>query len=228
MKTFPLFCVIAALPLALPLRASETTAEPQNIVIERAMQIPGAILTPGQYTLSVEDRMKGRAIVRIDSTAANGEHHFLLLTVPNSKIETNAGGQIILFPSSDGEKQILRAWSCPGCDVALEIVYPKLEAVQIVANTGQSVMAADPVYDKLPVNLSADDMKVVTLWLLSPERISNQRGVGLQAVKYTSDATSSLPQTASNTGSVGAAGLVFLMTYSILCIQRRRRNRCSA
>ena len=46
-------------------------------------------------------------------------------------------------------------------------------------------MAVDPSYDKLPSNLSADDMKVVTLWLLSPERVTaDNTGQGVKAAKY--------------------------------------------
>ena len=81
----------------------------------------------------------------------------------------------------------------------LEFVYPKLEAVKLTDDSTQPVLAVDPTYDKLPSNLSADDMKVVTLWLLSPERITADNvGKGVKAVKYTPDANVSSQETASN------------------------------
>jgi hypothetical protein len=184
MKNFFSFCALTLLGLAAVTRASDTKHDTQTIAIERGLQIPGAVLTAAQYTISVEDRMRGRAIVRIENVAT-GEHH-LLLTIPNAKLTANTAGQLVFFTNADTGTQILRAWSCPSCDQPLEMVYPKAEAVQITADAGQSVMAADPAYDHLPANLSADDMKVVTLWLLSPERISNHHGIGVKAAHYVS------------------------------------------
>jgi hypothetical protein len=64
------------------------------------------------------------------------------------------------------------------------LVYPKLEAAKITGDTGEAVLAVDPESDKLPANLPPDDMKVVTLWLLSPERVeAGHHGVGLKAAK---------------------------------------------
>ena len=54
-------------------------------------------------------------------------------------------------------------------------MYPKPEAVKITDASAQTVLAVDPAHDKLPDNLSADDMRVVTLWSLTPERISPDR-----------------------------------------------------
>jgi hypothetical protein len=237
MKILASFCVSTTLIFGATARASDTTSDSQTVAVERSLQIPGAVLTPGQYTFSVEDRISGRAIVRIER-GGTAEHH-LLLTVPSSRIKTGAGGGIVLFKASGPSNQILRAWSCQGCGKALEMVYPKLEAAQITADTGQSVIAADPAYNRLPTNLSADDMKVVTLWLLSPERVSNHRGIGLRAAQYaqpvadrtleTADAAASgLPQTASNNYSFGATGIVFLAAYFVLCAWDGRRRRCAA
>jgi sortase A len=57
--------------------------------------------------------------------------------------------------------------------------------LKITAETGQAVLAVDPAFDKLPDSLSPDNMKVVTLWLLSPERVTpDRRGSGLKVAKY--------------------------------------------
>lgn len=238
MKTFVWFCLLATLPSTAIVRASVTAADSQIIAIESNLQIPGGVLLPGRYTFSVEDRMSGRAIVRIENAATAA--HQLLLTVPNSKILAGKREQIVLFSSADQGKKTLRAWMCPNCDKALEMVYPKAEAAQITAETGQSIMAADPAYDRLPANLSPDDMKVVTLWLLSPERIEGHRGIGLKAEQYalpavgrateTSGASvsGSLPETASSTYESGLVGLLLLAIYSVLRFRDSRRKRCLA
>ncbi len=89
----------------------------------------------------------------------------------------------------------------PGLRDELEFVYPKLEAAKISRESGESVLAADPESDKLPVNLSADDTKVVTLWLLSPKRVTaDHRGEGLTAEKYESGNDSAVPAPRSTEG----------------------------
>ena len=226
MKTFSavnFFTLVSFMAAAGSLSAAVTS---QTITLERSLQIPGGTLAPGEYQFSVEDRLSDRAIVRIDNTASS-EHQFLL-AVPNATLSRNSGNSLVLFPVPDKGTEILRGWLCPGCQRALEMVYPKAEAAQLTADTGQPVMAADPAYNKLPANLSADDMKVVTLWLLSPQQVSNQHGVGLRAVKYADSATvQSLPETASNTYAVAAAGVLILAIFLVLHFQEGRRQRCT-
>jgi hypothetical protein len=171
-------------------------ANTQTITLDQDLQIPGETLNPGSYTLSVEDRMQDRAIVRISS--AHGGLHFLVLGVPNPKLNTKEEKNIILFGSPNPSKRILQGWLCPKCSAPLELVYPKPEAIEITRETGESALAVDPASDKLPANLSPDDMKVVTLWLLSPERVeAGHRGIGLKATKYSAASSRShLAQTA--------------------------------
>jgi hypothetical protein len=57
------------------------------------------VLVPGAYTLSIEDRMRDRAIIRVSS--ASSDLHFLLLAVPKSRSADGNGKGIILFDSSN-------------------------------------------------------------------------------------------------------------------------------
>lgn len=207
-----LFGILASAAVAAP---PESTG--QTVQIEQETEIPGASLKPGTYTFSVEDRLVDRAIVRISGP---DNVNTLLLAVPSSKLSGKPGHGVVLFPAAKGEAAVLRGWICPACATALEFVYPKLEAVKITDETAVPVLAVDPAYDKLPENLSPEDKKVVTLWLLSPQKItSDHKGVGVQAAKYkaanngTLTASASrhhLPKTASNTFALGIIGLILL------------------
>lgn len=160
----------------------------QNVAVSQNVQIPGGNLNPGTYKFSVEDRLADRAIVRI-SNAQDANEHYLILAVPNTTLKTTQGNRLLYFRAANEGKQSLRAWKCESCTAPLEFVYPKLEAVKITDDSTEPVMAVDPSYDKLPSNLSADDMKVVTLWLLSPERITaGNVGQGVKAAKYLPEA----------------------------------------
>jgi LPXTG-motif cell wall-anchored protein len=162
---------------------AQTANVSQNVTLDEKLQIPGASLKPGEYTFSVEDRLQDRAIVRI--TSQDQSKHFLVLTVPNGQMGQPGSDALVLFTNASGRNRALRGWACPACSPGLEFVYPKAEAAKLTDETGEAVLAVDPTYDKLPGNLSADDMKVVTLWLLSPERVTaGNKGKGVKAEKY--------------------------------------------
>lgn len=156
-----------------------------SITLNEKVKIPEGSLKAGDYTFAVEDRLQDRAIVRI--TSKDGDKHFLVLSVPNPDLPKQGGDGLVRFKNANGKEPALRGWSCPDCKETLEFVYPKLEAAKITDLTTDPVLAVDPAYDKLPKKLSADDMKVVTLWLLSPERItSDSKGKGVKAEKWAS------------------------------------------
>ena len=182
--------------------SARQSRQPQSVVLDEKVQIPGAVLRPGAYIFSLEDRLADRAIVRI--TPETGGTHYLLLTVPNAQLLGATPDLLVYFHSSSGKNEALRGWMCQGCTAGLEFVYPKAEATKLIEKTSEPVLAVDPESDKLPPKLSADDMKVVSLWLLSPKALTatdSQKGV--VASKYipaqlTPDAQTALAQPASS------------------------------
>ncbi len=175
----------------------------QHITLDGKMQIPGATLKSGEYIFSVEDRLQDRAIVRIADV--KGKSHDLLLAIPSEKLSASGSGQLIVFPNGDSDKKVLQGWMCGSCKVPLEFVYPKAEAVKITGVSAKPVLAVDPTYDKLPKNLSQDDMKVVTLWLLSPKEITpDQKGKGVEAAKVADLNKQTETASASHAGSAPA------------------------
>jgi hypothetical protein len=221
------------LSLFVPFATGRAVDNTQNIAIDSALQIPGYVLNSGAYKLALENRMADRAIVRISSV--NTDKHYLLLAVPSRKLGGDSSKGIVLFTPADDRKQILRGWVCPNCSKGLEFVYSKVEAAKITDETAQSVFAVDPAYDKLPCNLSADDMKVATLWSLSPQRITGaNQGVGVKEVRYGKANKSTppqskkivdapvkrLPKTATNTWSLALWGAVLLA--AALCLRTSR------
>jgi hypothetical protein len=157
--------------------------ETQNILINEELQIPGAVLPPGKYALSVSEHLYDRAIVKI--SRVGGSERYFVLAAPNAGKQDSAGG-LVFFRQSGDTKAALKAWG------GLEFVYPKAQAVKIIEESGQTVLALDPAADQLPVKMSREDMKVVRLWLLAPKQVtSGNRGMGVTAVKYASASDSS-------------------------------------
>jgi hypothetical protein len=169
--------------------------ERQNILINEDLQIPGVVLAPGKYALSVADQLYDRSIVQISRLGRN--ESYLVLAVPSAGAKSDKSGGLAFFRRSFDGKSALRRWG------GLEFVYPKAEAVKITGDSGQTVLAVDPASDKLTGHLSPADMKIVTLWAVSPIQVTAEnRGVGVTAAKYASandsSATLSIPLTASS------------------------------
>ncbi len=200
MKAFAVVFLLGLMPAGFLIGASDS----QPITLDHKLQIPGATLKRGDYTFAIEDRLQDRAIIRI--TDSKNQSHELILAVPNEKLNQGEHGKLILFPTQSQDKQILEGWMCPSCQTALQVVYPKAEAVKITGVSAKPVLAVDPAYDKLPKNLTPDDMKVVTLWLLSPKEVTaDQKGKGLEAAKWADVNAPKNTQTAEVTPSESPA-----------------------
>lgn len=235
MRTFAVLCGVS---LVLAPLAGAAANESEAVHLDRKTEVPGATLQPGQYKFQVEDRLKDRAIVRI--TRADGDQHELVLTVPNNKLAAAGRKGVAYFPGAASQHAI-KSWQCSSCAQPLEFVYPKDQAVAITQATGKAAMAVDPSYDKLPANLSPDDMKVVTLWLLSPKEVTpDGKGSGVQPTKYadlnpaetpSTQAVASnsphkapdpsMPHTAGTESEYALAGFL-LLTASGALLSRRR------
>jgi LPXTG-motif cell wall-anchored protein len=233
---------------------SQPAGQLGKVSIQDKLQIPGTELKPGEYTFSVEDRLEDRAVVRI--TNADGSKYTFALTVPNGQLAQGGASSLILFDTTKLHKRVLRGWVCPGCATPLEFVYPKLQAAEITGSTTEPVIAVDPSYDALPANLSPDDMKVVTLWLLTPKPVTAiDKTKGVVAAKYVRQAKSTqtaqraesagsplpeapvpntgslrhsrLPKTASNSPTLLVSGLMLMLAGMVLRFANNRLARNS-
>lgn len=210
----------------------------QTVAVKTRLKIPEATLEPGQYTFSVEDRLQDRAIVRIASLGDGS--HYLVLAVPDPTVKGGHSESLVNYHSSSvSNAQTLKAWFCSGCAVPLAFVYPKAEAAALTDEAGEPVLAVDPSYDKLPSNLSQDDMKVVTLWLLSPKTITpDHKGEGVTGAKLTDARKGTtelaavrtpkghLPKTAGDTYEWALAGILVMFAGAFVRwtgVQRQSR-----
>lgn len=228
---FQSLLVVLLTALAMPLARSQSS-NGQTVKVTNQLEIPDGSLAPGTYKFAVEDRLDDRAIIRI--TAKNNDTHYILLAVPNKRLQQASSNGLINYKPGNSGQNALRAWKCPSCDAPLEFVYPKLQAVKLTGAFGTPVLAIDPTYDKLPANLSRDDMKVVTLWLVSPKRVVAGKGEGVEAAKLSvvrpqapgvqvAANRTRLPKTASGIYELGLGG-VCLMALAVLLYVRRRAD----
>lgn len=136
---------------------------PANFNVAAKTRVPGEVLKPGPYTIHVVDRLEDRIVVEVDG--AKGKDHELFLAVP-AQNAAGSPGPIAWDKGVDGAGA-LRGFRF--ADGALEFVYPKETAVALAKANGAPVVAVDPDSEGKPKvdKMSADERRIVSLWLLS-------------------------------------------------------------
>jgi hypothetical protein len=223
--------LISTTLLAAP--ADKTSAQ---FNISEPTQIPGATLHPGSYSIRVLDHLQDRVLLRVDGNA--GTTHNIFIAVPFKSLKKAEGAGIIPWNNASDGQAAVRGFDFGSGNRALEFVYPKDDAVALAKINGIAVLAVDPASEgKSPQlnSLSNDDMQMVTLWTLTPERVSgaSQAQTTISAAKYQADSTldstsqfaqarkqgpivKTLPHTASPLPLILILGLLFASIASLL------------
>ncbi len=189
MRTLLLSSVLAAtLTAVAPMPAATYLAAPadssllsEKFTVDGSTAVPGTVLKSGSYVIRVVDHMSDRSILRIEKE--DGKVVSTFLAVPNRTL-AGSSGPVVWTGGGDKDKA-LRGYNFPG-SFSVEFVYPKAEAVKIATSHSSAVEAIDPPSDNLASakqkELSSDDMRIVTLWTLSPTRVNGATAIA--AAKY--------------------------------------------
>lgn len=180
--------LLSSVPAAVPVAFAPTLSSPadasllsEHFTVDGNTAVPGTVLKNGTYVIRVVDHMSDRSILRIED--AKGKALSTFLGVPNASI---GGGQgPVVWSGGTQHDRALRGFNFPG-SFSVEFVYPKAEAVKIAVSHSSQVNAIDPESDNLPSkekNLTNDDMRMVTLWTLSPTKVDGKTPA-IAAEKY--------------------------------------------
>jgi hypothetical protein len=176
---------IAAFALLTPLSlfAAPADGASSQFSVSAPTLIPGATLQPGTYSIKIVDHLQDRFLVGVDGNG--GASHALFIAVPSKAIRNGAHSGVILWSAAADGKAALRGYDFGKS--TLEFVYPKDDAVSLAKANGTPVLAVDPASEgKAPElsKLSNDDMQMVTLWTLTPERVGDSADAKISANKY--------------------------------------------
>jgi hypothetical protein len=176
-----------------------------SFTVSSKLHVPGETLKKGDYTIQVVNRLSDRVILRVDD--AKGKERATFIGVPNKEISRPTAGGSVTWPNLVGKSAYVEGWSFPGSPAVIEFVYPKTEAVSIAKANPAKVPAVDPASEGKPADkdLSADDMQLLTLWLLSLQQVGpGAPAGGIKAERYQLTASAeykptikALPHTAS-------------------------------
>ena len=212
--------IMSAAPLSQPTSATLTITD--------TAKIPGVTLKPGPYSIRVVNKLSDRLIVRVDS--ASDDIHSTFIGIPNHHIQKPSTPGVVSWNNSADGVEYLRGYYFPGATAVTEFVYPKADAVAIANSNQEQVPAIDPASEGRVADptLSKSDMQLVTLWLLSAERVGPSAASSIKAVRYQQAGYTSpkaplaaLPHTASRMPWVWMICLWSLLAATLLHTVRR-------
>ena len=224
----------AALAFAiLPSQLTSAHAQSANFKLTQPTMAPGLTLQPGNYSIRVIDHLQDRLLVQIQGAQASSKGTFI--AVPAKSLTGSAGA--ITWTSAPADKPALRGFNF-GQGSPLEFVYPKDEAVSLAKANGSGVLAVDPASESKPAELASlnkEDLQVVTLWMLTPQRVeASPSEISIAAARYHGSSPNPqiaslekpaspikrLPHTASALPLILLAGILAALSAGLLHMRR--------
>ena len=207
-----------------------------GLKVANETEIPDGTLKPGSYSIRIADHLADRMLIEIRSVEGSTDEKFLGVRAKNLSTSSPVGP--ILASGAQGESA-LRGFSFSKGDV-VEFVYPKNDAAALAKASGATVLAIDPASEGMPPapGLSPEDMKIVTLWMLTPTPVGPDNAkAGIQATRYQAPSSTMseraearppvlprLPKTASELPLLGIVGLCSFGLALFLSFWRFRVN----
>jgi hypothetical protein len=142
-----LACVTSAL-MALPLTAAAQGPANQDtfFTFSQSVELPGKTLPAGKYFFQLMDSPSNRHIVKVMSEDRK-EIHATLLAIPYYSNARPTDKPEVRFMESPAQASggaadtnAIKIWFYPGNSTGHEFIYPRSQAMQIAARTGQPVL----------------------------------------------------------------------------------------
>jgi hypothetical protein len=212
----------------------DTSTKQFSLQLQDDTETPDGTLKPGTYSIRIADHLVDRMIVEIHSDLGGVDKKFLAVPAKNLAGSLSIGPVIA---NGKKGKAAIRGFSFSK-DNVVEFVYPKKDAVALAKANGVTILAIDPDSEGMPAapGMSPEDMKLVTLWMLTPTPVGpGNAKAGIQAARYEAPASSTtqhaevrppvlprLPKTASELPLLGLVGLCSLAFATYLSLRRFR------
>jgi LPXTG-motif cell wall-anchored protein len=157
--------------------------KPYNFSVDSDTQTPDGVLKPGSYTIRIADHLADRMVIEVHGTDRHVDEKFIGVPAKNFTAAGATDGPTVVTGAKG--KSALRGFTF-GRGNVVEFVYPKNDAVALAKTNQTTVLAIDPSSEGIPEtkNLSADDLKIVTLWMLTPTPVGPDDKAGIKAAKY--------------------------------------------
>lgn len=171
----------AAIATVLLVTAAGATASEWNkktfLEVSSPIEVPGAVLPPGEYVLKLVDSDANRHIVQFLTEDESGVIS-TVIAVPNRRMQPTGDTQFAWYETPEGSPPAMRAWFYPGDTFGQEFVYPEGRAGEL-AQSSQRTLAS--VRDE-SVEPDSDPvvLRKTEIWTITPEQ---ERDTDLQAAQ---------------------------------------------
>jgi hypothetical protein len=128
---------------SVPAAMADTWNKKTHLKVNETIEVPGAVLEPGEYVVKLVDSQSNRHIVRF----LNGREDQVISTViaiPNYRMEPTGDTEFSWYETPQGEPPALRAWFYPGDNFGQEFVYPKRQGRELATRIDSQVPTSEP------------------------------------------------------------------------------------
>jgi hypothetical protein len=129
---------VAVMVITTAVASADVMNKKTTMTVKETIEVPGAVLQPGEYVVKLVDSQANRHIVQF----LNKEEDEVLSTViaiPNSRMEPTGETQFEWYETPAGQPPALRAWFYPGDSFGQEFAYPEGRATELSAEIHQEV-----------------------------------------------------------------------------------------
>jgi hypothetical protein len=207
------------------------------VTFNAPVEIPGVgaqILPAGTYVFKLLDSQSNRNIVQIFNERR--DHVFsTILAIPNFRLRSTDKTVMTFKERAAGQPEAIRAWFYPGNRWGQEFVYPKNRAIELAKLTNEPVLAMPAELAPMLVEpiKTADEPPVIALKEAPVEAVKPTGEVVAMtevvepppvetAEMQPTEATKSLPKTASPVPLMGLIGFLSIATGLGLSVISKR------
>ena len=122
----------ATLLFAAGLASADEWNKKTILTVSSPIEVPGAVLPPGEYVMKLVDSPSNRHVVRF-MNADEDEVISTVIAIPNQRLEPTGDTQFSWYETPAGSPPAMRAWFYPGDNFGQEFVYPEGRAATLAA-----------------------------------------------------------------------------------------------
>jgi len=111
------------------------------VTFSQAVEVPGAVLQPGKYVMSLVGAPSDRNIVQFSNVREN-HVYATALTINAERLEPPNKTILTFYEMPNGQPELLKEWFFPGETIGREFTYPKDKFRLISADTSRTVEIA--------------------------------------------------------------------------------------
>src|SRR5690348_14616854 len=128
---------LATLALWAPPAQADAWNKKTTFTFNQPVEVPGHVLTAGQYVFELADLKADRNVVQIFSQDKQGMDHLVTTTfaIPDYELRTPEKPSITFEERRSDSPEAVHSWWYPGDNYGWEFVYPKSERLVSTAAT---------------------------------------------------------------------------------------------